>query len=160
LPVGNACAALAELRHFADPATEFRARYHEQEPDLRDRDAPFRRTVLLPAPATPPGVAAVGGDARAAREAVGTAAHFLLADCCSPLGRWAAAAECEATRAGRAPPPGPARAGQFCQALGLQRLSYPRRQVVRRVATACLQSVVRRWMSKDTGPVQEAAHDW
>src|SRR5262249_5876501 len=88
------------------------------------------------------------------------AAHFLLADCCSPLGRWAAAAEHEATRAGLAPPPVPARAGQFCQALGLQRLSYPRRQAVRRVAAVCLQTIVRRWMSKDTGPVEAAARDW
>src|SRR5262249_6030704 len=50
MALGNAYAALTELRHFASPEKTFAARYQEKEPPLRDRDAPFDRWVLLPLP--------------------------------------------------------------------------------------------------------------
>src|SRR5262249_22113458 len=92
VPLGNTCAALAELHCFAgcDPAA-FSAHYLEREPSVEDREPPFGRTILLPIhpEATPAAGARGEAQTRLAREAIGSAARYLLADNCTPLMRWA-----------------------------------------------------------------------
>jgi serine/threonine protein kinase len=162
VPLGNTCAALAELHHFADPNVVFTARYVEQEPPLEDRDPPFTRTLLLSlgggkaetARAATEGPLSSEDLSRAAAEAIGTAARYLLAECCSPLVRWA-----DKGKVGLSAPP-PPRRGQYFQTFGLYRLAYPRRQVVCRVANELLQDLVRRWISKDSAPLREDVRAW
>ena len=146
VPLGNTCAALAELSHFADPAKEFTARYLEKEPVLVDREPPFTRTVLLPMPEETA--------TRACAEVVGMATRFLLGDGCCGLGQMSAEG-----REGLSPPP-PARRGQYFETFGLYRLAYPRGQVVRRTAGLCLQKLVERWMSKNTRLLGDAVRAW
>src|SRR5262249_16681147 len=76
VPLGNACAALAELHHFADPGIAFRARYLEHDPPIEDRNTPFTRTILLPIGAGRGREEQLSSDrsARAVAEAIGTAA--------------------------------------------------------------------------------------
>ena len=146
LPLGNACAALAELHHFARPDAEFSARYLEKESPLTDPGPPFARTVLLPIPEE--------AQTRAAAEVVGMAARFLLDDSCFGLGKLSSAA-----RAGLPAPP-PARCGQYFETFGTYRLTVPRRQVVRRLAALCVQKLVRRWVSKDTKALEDPVRGW
>jgi hypothetical protein len=110
----------------------------------------------LPIPLEAPGGLASreGTQTRLAREAIGTAARSLLADCCSPLMRWA-----DKAKLGLSAPP-VARRGQYFQTFGLYRLAFPRRQIVRRVAGALLQGIVRHWMSKDATLLEENVRAW
>ncbi|MBI1916349.1 MAG: protein kinase [Planctomycetes bacterium] len=162
VPLGNACAALAELYHFAGPGVVFTARYLEHEPPIEDRNPPFARALLLPIGGgsgreehRPRGTHESGSRRPVAvAEAIGTAARYLLADCCSPLMRWA-----DKGKIGLPAPPA-ARRGQYFQTFGLYRLAYPRRPIVRRVASELLQGIVQHWMSKDSAPLRENVRAW
>ncbi len=141
LPLGNACAALAELGHFWGGG-EFSARYVEREAPVRDGAPPFARCVLLPLAAAAEG---------SADEAVAPAAEFLARDLCSGLGRTADQA--------RGAVAGPS-AGPSCQTFGLYKLAFPRRDLLTRTARRLCRTLVERWMSKDGAPVRDATRDW
>jgi serine/threonine protein kinase len=146
LQLGNTCAALTELLHFADPEMLFSAQYHEREPTVRDVAPPFERTVLLPLPEET--------DEVATREVVDQAGEYLYRDLCTPLGRAA-----DLARAGLPAPPWPAR-GQFYQTFGLFQVAWPRRTLLRTTARQMCQRLVTRWLSKDSKPIREAVREW
>jgi hypothetical protein len=146
LTLGNACAALTELAHFARPGTVFTARYHEREEPLEDPAPPLGRCVLLSLPEET--------DEAAAREALALAGQYLFRDLCSPLGRTA-----DLARAGVSCPPWESR-GLYYQTFGLFRLSWPRAELFGAVARRLCQQLVTRWMSKDSKPVRQAAQEW
>ncbi len=141
LPLGNACAALTELRHFQGGA-EFRAQYVDREAALQEAGAPFARCILLPLPPA----AEEGRDAAAA-----PVAEFLARDLCTGLGRAA-----DQARTAYSDPLG----GPYCQTFGLYNLVFPRRALLARAARRLCRTLVERWMSKDGAPVREAAQAW
>ncbi len=140
-PLGNACAALTELLHYARPATEFQARYFEREAGLIDGDPPFNPMYLLPLPESP--------RKKESQEVIGMTAHFLFGECASAFGRWRGlGAEADV--------PG----DPVYRTLGLCRVSFPRRKVVEEVAARCLRKIIERWMSKDSRPLVEQVREW
>ena len=146
IPLGNSCAALAELYHFARPDTTFTARYQDKEPALTDPEPPFARTVLLGLPEAT--------QVHASAEVIGMAARFLLSDSCVGLDRLAAAG-----RSGLPAPP-PPRRGQYFETFGTYRLGFPQRRIVQQLASLSLQKIVQRWMSKDARPLGESVRAW
>jgi serine/threonine protein kinase len=146
LPLGNACAALRELSHFASPGTCFTARYQEREEPTRDGDPPFGRCFLLPLPEET--------DEQGLSEVTGLAGQFLARDLCSPLGR--------ASDLARAGLSGPAweRRGLYYQTFGLFQVSWPQRTLFQEVGRQLCQRLVQRWMSKDSKPIREAVQAW
>ncbi len=146
LAVGNACAALTELAHYATPGTTFTARYHEREPAVQDPDPPFGRVVVLPLPEET--------DEVATRELVELAGQYLARDLASPLGR-----ACDLARAGLSAPSWESR-GLHYQTFGLFQLSWPRPALEREAARRLCQRMVLRWMTKDSKPVREAVQAW
>jgi hypothetical protein len=146
LTLGNACAALRELSHFARPGTTFTARYHQREAPVQDSDPPFGRCIMLPLPDET--------DEVATRELVEQAGLFLSRDLCSSLGRIA-----DLGRGGLTGTPWESR-GLYYQTFGLYQLSWPRHALIRSVSRRLCQRLVQRWMSKDSKPIREAVHTW
>jgi eukaryotic-like serine/threonine-protein kinase len=146
LPLGNACAALTELRHYSGPDSVFTARYHEREAPIRDADPPFSRCFLLPLPDE--------ADEIATRELVDLAGQHLYRDLCSPLGKAA-----DLGRADLAAPPWPSR-GLFYQTFGLYQLAWPRYALMRETGRRLCQRLLQRWMSKDSKPLREGVQLW
>ncbi len=122
LTLGNACAALRELSHFARPGTTFTARYHQREAPVQDSEPPFSRCVMLPLPEET--------DEASTRELVELTGLFLSRDLCSPLGRVA-----DLGRGGVTGLPWDSR-GLFYQTFGLYPLSWPRHALLRTVRAA------------------------
>ncbi|HWG43896.1 MAG TPA: tubulin-like doman-containing protein [Gemmataceae bacterium] len=146
LTLGNACAALRELSHFARPGSTFMAKYHQREAAIQDSDPPFSRCIMLPLPEET--------DEVSTRELVELAGLFLSRDLCSPLGRIA-----DLGRGGLAAAPWESR-GLYYQTFGLYPLSWPRRTVLRSVARRMCQRLIQRWMSKDSKPIRESVRTW
>jgi serine/threonine protein kinase len=146
LPLGNTCAALRELLHFARPGTTFSARYHEREEPVRDGEPPFSRCLLLPLPE----------ETDEQNQAVLTqmAGQMLWRELCSPLG--------QAAPVGRAslPPPPDSQHGLFFQTFGLFNLRWPRANLHQAVARQLCQRLVQDWMSKDSKPIRERVQTW
>jgi serine/threonine protein kinase len=147
LPLGNACAALAELGHFCKGG-EFSARYVERD-NLRDAAPPFARCVLLSSPAGS-GRWTVDGGVPSSPPTADEAAEFLARDLCTGLGQAA-----DRARAALTLP-----AGASCQTFGLYKLAFPRRDLVARSARRLCRTLVERWMTKDGAPVREAVQGW
>ncbi len=146
LTLGNACAALRELSHFARPGTTFMAQYHQRQPALQDSDPPFGRSILLPLPEET--------DEVATRQTVEEAGLFLARDLCSPLGSVA-----DLSRGGLTGTPWESR-GLFYQTFGLYQLSWPRHAVLRTLARRFCHRLLQRWMSKDSKPIRESVRGW
>jgi serine/threonine protein kinase len=146
LPLGNACAALTELRHYSSPDSVFTARYHEREAPIRDAEPPFSRCFLLPLPDE--------ADEVATRELVDLAGQHLYRDLCSPLGKAA-----DLGRAELPAPPWPSR-GLFYQTFGLYQLAWPRHALMRETGRRLCQRLLQRWMSKDSKPLREGVQTW
>jgi hypothetical protein len=143
---GNAFAALTELNYFGSPNTTFKARYHEREPAIEDRDPPFTRSVLLPL--------AEEGDEAATQQTFALCAALLHRDLATPLGKAA-----DLGRAGLSTPPWEER-GQFFQTFGLFQMSWPRPALLGAMARRLCQRTVQRWLSKDSKPLREAVQTW
>jgi serine/threonine protein kinase len=146
LTLGNACAALQELRYFARGGTQFTAQYHPRKPALKDSEPPFARTILLPLPDET--------EEQATRRTIEEAGLFLARDLCSSLGSAA-----DLGRGGITGTPWESR-GLYYQTFGLCQLTWPRRELVRTLARRLCQNLVRRWMSKDSKPIREAVRAW
>jgi eukaryotic-like serine/threonine-protein kinase len=146
LSLGNACAALMELRHFSAPDSVFTARYHEREAPIHDAEPPFSRSILLPLPDE--------ADEVATRELVDLASQYLYRDLCSPLGKAA-----DLGRAELPAPPWQSR-GLFYQTFGLYQLACPRYALKRETGRRLCQRLLLRWMSKDGKPLREAVQTW
>jgi eukaryotic-like serine/threonine-protein kinase len=146
LPLGNACAALTELRHYSAPDSVFTARYHEREAPICDAEPPFSRCILLPLPDE--------ADEVANRELIDMAGQHLYRDLCSPLGKAA-----DLGRAELPAPPWQSR-GLFYQTFGLYQLSWPRHALMRETGRRLCQRLVLRWMSKDSKPLRDGVQTW
>ncbi len=146
LALGNACAALRELRYFARRETQFTAKYHPRKPALQDSDPPFTRTILLPLPDET--------DEQATRRTMEEAGLFLACDLCSSLGPAA-----DLARGGITGMPWESR-GLYYQTFGIHQVSWPRHELLGMLARRLCQSLVRRWMSKDSKPNREAVRTW
>jgi serine/threonine protein kinase len=144
--LGNAVAALTELNHFSCADVTYSARFDEREGTITDSDPPFSRCFFLaPSPA---------GEEEASGDLVGLASEFLFRDLTTPLGRTA-----DDTRA-KVAPPSQAPTGLLCQTMGLFRLAWPKRPLLRRAARRYCQHLVQRWMSKDSSPVKDQIKTW
>ncbi len=146
VPLGNAFAALTELRHYSAPDSAFAARYHEREAPIHDTEPPFSRCILLPLPDE--------ADEVATRELVDLAGQHLYRDLCSPLGKAA-----DLGRAGLPAPPWQSR-GLFYQTFGQYQLAWPRHALRRETGRRLCQKLLLRWMSKDSKPLREAVQTW
>ncbi|HZY84233.1 MAG TPA: tubulin-like doman-containing protein [Gemmataceae bacterium] len=146
LTLGNAYAALTELRHYARPDSHFKARYHEREAPINDAAPPFGRCVLLPLPDET--------DEVATREQIELAGRYLFHDLVTPLGRAA-----DLARAGLPSPPWESR-GLFYNTFGLFPLAWPRHALLAAVSRRLCRQLVQRWLSKDSKPVREAVQEW
>ena len=146
LPLGNAYAALTELRHYSSPDSVFTASYHQREAPIRDADPPFSRCVLLPLPDE--------ADDTATRELIDQAGQHLYRDLCSPLGKAA-----DLGRAELPAPPWQSR-GLFYQTFGLYQLAWPRHALMRETGRRLCKKLLLRWMSKDSKPIRETVQAW
>lgn len=140
LALGNTHAALTELNYFGTPGARFQAQYLDQEAPLEDSNPPFSRYFLLPL--------AEEVDEVSNRELVDVAGQFLYRDLCTPLGRTV-----DLARAELHPPPWAVR-GQYYQTFGLYQLTSPVQGVSRRMAHHLCQMLVRRWLNRDSKPLQ------
>src|SRR5262249_31170724 len=123
MALGNAFAALTELRHFAEPGRTFLARFDEKEGLLRDASPPFNRCVMLPLPEE--NEASVDDPADRAGE-------LLCRELYSPLGRAADQRRSELA------PPRQAR-DPSCQAIGTYRFAFPRHDLIRQISRCLCQ---------------------
>ncbi len=146
LPLGNACAALTELRHYSSPDSVFAAQYHKREAPIRDAEPPFSRCFLLPLPDE--------ADEVATRELVDLAGQHLYRDLCSSLGRAA-----DLGRAELPAPPWQSR-GLFYQTFGLYHVAWPRHALMRESGRRLCQRILQRWMSKDSKSLRDGVQTW
>jgi serine/threonine protein kinase len=144
--LGNACAALRELRYFAHPGTTFTAKYHQREPAIQDSEPPFARSIFLPLPEET--------NEFATQQTVEEVGVFLARDLCSPFGSVA-----DLSRGGLAGATWESR-GLFYQTFGLYQLSWPRHELLRSIAGRLCLRLVQRWMSKDSKPIREVVRAW
>jgi serine/threonine protein kinase len=123
--VANARAALTELQHFA--GSGYRAQFDLREVPVADADRPFRRCFLMPLP---------GKYSRSDRErASARVAHVAYGDLLTTLGRGAYPDEAPA-------PESP------LTTVGIQRVVWPRAQVVRTAGWLLAQKILAKWMVK------------
>jgi hypothetical protein len=141
---GNAFAALTELGHFAEPDRTFMARFDEREGPLRDSSPPFNRCLMLPL---------ADENEAGADNPTDRAGELLCRELFSPMGRAADQRRAELS------PPRQAR-DPSCQAVGMFRFAFPRRDLVRHVSRCLCQRLVGQWMSKDSKPLQSCVQDW
>ena len=146
MALGNAHAALTELKHYGSPGARFRAQYAEREQAVEDSAPPFSRYFLLPLPDET--------DESASREVFDTAGQFLYRDLCTMLGR-----EVDLARAEVPAPPWNAR-GRYYQTFGLSQLCWPRAALCRQVGQCLCQMLVQRWLSKDSKLMREPIQEW
>jgi hypothetical protein len=144
--LGNAVAALTELNHFSSADVTYAARFDEREGTITDSAPPFGRCFLLaPSPQE---------EEEAISDLVGLTSEFLFRDLTTPLGRTA-----DDTR-GKVARQAETLSGMFCQTMGLFRLAWPKRPLLRRAARRYCQHLVQRWMSKDSSPMKEEIKTW
>lgn len=149
--LGNAFAALTELRHFGSPGATFTAQYEAKQPAITSAEPPFQRYVLLPQEA----------EEGAPQDLTGLAAGFLLRDLLTPLGRTADAARGQLIPATKLPRLlSDARVPPICQTIGMYRLSWPRQLLIERSARRIAQRIVEHWTDKDSGPIKAAVENW
>lgn len=146
LPMGNTFASLTELYHFSQPGSTFTARYDDKDGRVNDSGAPYNRSVLL----NLPGI----GEERPYREAVGKVVDFLYRDLLTPLGR-----SVDQARSQIEVPPDQPREPSV-QTFAAFRLSWPRRQLLQRVARNLCKRLVQRWISKDSAPLRDSVQVW
>jgi hypothetical protein len=144
LALGNAFAALTELNYFNGPETTFSFRFDDKQGKIKDKDAPFRRSIVLPMEPE--------GDKKRAGETARLVGDFLLRDLMAPLGRLAETCRPTGT------PDAPEHIG--CQTLGTYRFSWPRRTLLHGTSRQVCAQLIERWMEKDAAPVRQAVHAW
>jgi serine/threonine protein kinase len=146
LAAGNAYAALTELWHFSAPSTSFAAAYQDADWPVADDGAPFSRCVFMQLP--PPN----RGD-RAVREVLARAGDYLGRELTTPLGRAADEAR------GRLAPKVPESKPRF-STFGLHWISWPRYNLVQRVATRLAHQLAQEWLAKGRPGLAEAVQAW
>lgn len=146
LPLGNAFAALTELNHYSAFETTFTARFDDREGTIKDSDAPFSRTVLLPLPDL--GQTAVPAPAELFGE-------LLARELTTPLGK--AADSFREVATSTVPPP---QRTLLCHSFGLSRYSWPRRALLQRTARRLCRRLIERWLAKESPKPAEEIDKW
>jgi len=146
LMVGNTCAALTELYHYADPEVAYSAVFVEREPPIVDAEPPFTRCLIVPLPEET--------DPKGTNEVLGMTGQMLYRDMASLLGR-----AIDLGRAGISAPPWAER-GRYFQTFGLFQLAFPRTELMQRVARRLCHRLVGRWMTKDAKPIHATVKEW
>lgn len=145
--LGNACAAMTELKYFSHPATTFSFKFDEREPRVKDAAAPFSRAVLFPL------------EPETAKDRAGESTRligdFLYRDLLAPLGRMADSCRPQIEPGGEGPAP------TKLQAVGLFRFTWPRRVLVHHTARQVCGKLVQRWLVKDAAAnMREHIKNW
>ncbi|MBY0525773.1 MAG: protein kinase [Gemmataceae bacterium] len=145
VPLGNAYASLTELNHFSVPDQTFSFRFDEREQKLKDRDPPYRRTIIMPLEPV--------DDQEREGEGTRLVGDYLYRELTTKLGRSA-----DADRA-KLPPPNDATEVGF-QTMGLYRYSWPRRTLLQRAGRQLCFGLAQRWTAKDAAPIRDAVRTW
>jgi serine/threonine protein kinase len=146
LALGNAFAAMTELNYFNAATTTFSFRFDDKEGKIKDKDAPFRRSIVLPLEPE--------ADKKRTGETARLVGDLLLRDLTAPLGRLVETCRPADT------PEAPAREKSNCHTLGSYRFSWPRRILLHRSSRQVCAQLLDRWMEKDAAPVRQAVHAW
>jgi serine/threonine protein kinase len=144
---GNAFAALTELNHYSTFENVFTARFDDREGTIKDAEAPFSRTVLLPLP---------DGNAKpAAPPVTQLLGELVFRELTTPLSRAADSFREVSTSTVPAP-----ERRLMCQTVGLFRFSWPRRVLLQRTARRMCRQLIERWLSKETVKPAEEIDKW
>jgi hypothetical protein len=172
--LANAFAAMAELEHFASPDTVFQAQYDggEAKPtivSLGERGPALQRCVLLPLPrmkeralSGAPASEVTLALAPAMNRVLALAGHLLFSELVTPLGRDADHTRKQTLKARRQQSGAKETAGErlVYQTVGMQRVLWPRRQLLEQASRTVCQRLVERWMSKDAKALRESIRGW
>jgi serine/threonine protein kinase len=143
----NTMAALTELNHFSTQEVAFSARFDDREGNIVDPNPPFSRTIILaPSRETP--------EETADQEVAELAGDYLFGELSTPLGRTA-----DEGRNRMSPPRQPA-SSLLCQTLGIFRMAWPKRLLLRRAGRKYCKNLVQRWMSKESEPLKAEIQSW
>jgi serine/threonine protein kinase len=143
----NTVAGLMELNHFSTTEVNFTARFDDREGTIVDPEAPLTRTIIL-SPSRD------AEEESAAQEVATLAGDFLFRDLTTPLGKVT-----DQGRAKIAVPKQPA-STMHCLTLGLFRMAWPKRLLIRRAGRRYCKHLVQRWMSKDTAALKPEIQSW
>ena len=146
LMLGNTYAALTELSHFGTLGNGFEAHYLERDGSVCDNEPPFSRTIMFHLPDE--------SDEAGTQTLISQAARVVFHELCSPVGRTV-----DMTRAGMSALPWTER-GLGYNAVGLNQITWPRRELLRTVARRLCQRLVQSWMSKDGKAIRPTAVSW
>ena len=143
LALGNAHAALTELRYYSAADSMFAFRYEGSSRPVKDADPPFNRVLLVPLEVENP--------KRPTGEAARMAGECLFRHLMTPVGRVSDSAK----------PPAPEGAVRASfEAFGLYRLTWPREPLLDRTARRLCIQLIERWTVKDAAPVRESVEKW
>jgi hypothetical protein len=154
LALGNTVAALMEMSYFGTPDNGFFARYHENEPPLRDAEPPFNRSFILQLDGGAASADSASGETTGVSTSIGAAGEFLARELTSQLGRVV-----DMSRADLQAPPWPRR-GLYHSTFGLYCLTSPHRALIQELARELCANLVDQWKSKDSAPVKAGAIEW
>jgi serine/threonine protein kinase len=144
--LGNAVAALTELNHFSSPDVTYSARFDDREGTITDSGPPFSRCFFLAPP--------VEEEEKGTGELTALAGEFLFRDLTTPLGRTVDEARSKVA------PPTQAPSCLLGQSMGLYRLAWPKRPLLRRAARRYCHHLVQRWVTKDSSPIKNELKNW
>ncbi|MBL8795924.1 MAG: protein kinase [Planctomycetia bacterium] len=144
LALGNAYAALTELRYFSDPEHTFAFRFDDKGGRIKDPAPPFNRCLLLPLEAE--------NDKQHAGATARLAGDFLCRELTTALGR--TAEECRPVVESAEP-------RIAFQTIGMHRFTWPRQELIQRAARRVTGRILQRWLSKDPPQaVKEGVKNW
>ncbi len=124
--LANARAALVELQHFGGPSAPFVAQFDTREHAVEDPEPAFQRCTLIPA-----------CDPSELVLEVSTMGHVAFAEILSPLG---GLVQTDST------PP-----DKSLSVVGIQRIAWPRSQVLRAAAWLLSRRTLSHWINKEAG---------
>ena len=139
LPLANTNAALTELEHFGRPGSPYKAHFDTREKRFEDTGRAFRRCTVLRLANTL--------DQSEFNRAAARFAHVAFAEVLCPMGRTIYPDDDE-------PPENP------LAAVGIQRIVWPRTQVLRAAGWLLSRRLVLSWSAKANGPTRAITPDF
>jgi eukaryotic-like serine/threonine-protein kinase len=154
--LANTAAALIELHHFSSAQTSFTAGYRA-DLGLNDAGPPFHRWCLLPG----------DGNPEPAAPPAERAADYLYAELTTSLARrgddeppTVTQAFPSASTAPEVLPPSASSQPPAMATFGIQRVTFPRRKIVRRVARRLCADLLRSWLGDGPATLGPAVQTW
>lgn len=127
--IGNVRAALAELNHYHHPESCYSATFDSREGIITNPDRPFHRVTFIPLPGN--------YDRLESKRSESLAAEVLITEMLTPLGR---TTNLESNTLNNRP----------FTVVGLQRLSWPRKAILRSAAALLAKRTLTAWSEKAT----------